>query len=74
LRNNAQSWAKKLEKELNKVGLGHILQNPTENRRGRRCKEIKEKCHDIERQNVFAKLKEKRSLIFYCDMKLLWAR
>jgi hypothetical protein len=34
-------WAKKLEKELNKRGLGHIWQNPTENQRGRVCKEIK---------------------------------
>jgi hypothetical protein len=30
--NNAQyvGWANKLEKELNKVGLWHILQNPTD--------------------------------------------
>jgi hypothetical protein len=35
---------------------------------------IKERCNDIERQHFFENLREKRSLIFYCDMKLLWAR
>jgi 1,2-phenylacetyl-CoA epoxidase catalytic subunit len=34
--NNVQynSWTKKLEKELNKIGLGHIWQNPTKNQWG----------------------------------------
>jgi hypothetical protein len=74
--NNVQydSWAKKLEKEVNKIGLGHIWQNPTKNQRGKTCKEIEERCNDIEQQNFFAILREKRSLIFYCNMKLLWAR
>jgi hypothetical protein len=72
--NNAQydGWAKKLEKELNQIGLGHIWRNPTENQRGTVCKEVKERCNDIERQIFFANLSEKRSLIFYRDMKLLW--
>jgi hypothetical protein len=34
----------------------------------------KEKCNDIERQNLFANIKEKRSLIFYSEMKQEWAR
>jgi hypothetical protein len=28
----------------------------------------------MEQQNLFANVREKRSLIFYCDMKLQWAR
>jgi hypothetical protein len=73
--NNVQydGWAKKLEKELNKIGLGHIWRNPTENQRGTVRKEVKERCNDIKRQNFFANLSEKRSLTFYRDMKL-WDR
>jgi hypothetical protein len=65
--NNAQydGWEKKLEKELNKIGLGHILRNPTENQRGTVCKEVKVGCNDVERQNFVANLSEKRSLILY---------
>jgi hypothetical protein len=37
-------------------------------------KKIKESCNDIERQNLFAKIKEKRSLIFHSEMKQEWAR
>jgi hypothetical protein len=63
-------WAKKLEKELNKTGLGHIWWNTTKNQRGTVCKEVKERCNDIERQNFFANLEEKQSLIFYRDMNM----
>jgi hypothetical protein len=28
---------------------------------------IKERCNDIEQQNMFANIREKRSLIFYYD-------
>jgi hypothetical protein len=38
------------------------------------CKEIKERCNDIERQNLFSKIKEKSSLIFYSEMKQEWAK
>jgi hypothetical protein len=57
--NNVQydAWAKKLEKELNKIGLGHIWRNPAENQRGTVCKEVKERCNDIERRNFFCKFK-----------------
>jgi hypothetical protein len=71
--NNAQygGWAKKLEKELNKIGVGHIWRNPTENQRGTVCKEVKGRCDD---RNFFANLCDTRSLMFYRDMKLLWDR
>jgi hypothetical protein len=66
---NAQydGWAKKLEKELNKIGLVHILRNPTV------CKEVKGRCNDIKKLIFSANLSGKRSLIFYRDMKL-WDR
>jgi hypothetical protein len=43
-------------------------------KRGRACKEIRQTSNDVEEQNVFANVKGKRSLIFYCEIKLLWAR
>jgi hypothetical protein len=54
--NNAQydGWVKKLENELNKIGLGHIWQNPTGHQRGTVCKEVKERCNYIERQFFFS--------------------
>jgi hypothetical protein len=71
--NNAQydGWEKKLEKELNKIGLGHIWRNPTENQRDAVCKEVKGRCNDIERQHFFANLSEKQSLIFYGTGKIM---
>jgi hypothetical protein len=38
------------------------------------CKKIKERCNNIERQNLFSKIKVKSSLIFYSEMKQEWAR
>jgi hypothetical protein len=35
---------------------------------------MEKRCNDIERQNFFSNISEKRSLIFYRDMKLLWDR
>jgi hypothetical protein len=35
---------------------------------------IKERCRDTERQNMFANIKEKRSLIFHSEMKQEWTR
>jgi hypothetical protein len=37
-------------------------------------KKIKARCNNIERQNLFSKIKGKRSLIFYSEMKQEWAR
>jgi hypothetical protein len=48
----------------------YIWRNPTENQRGTVCKEVKQRCNDNERQNFFANVSEKRSLIIYRDMKL----
>jgi hypothetical protein len=62
-----------LSEELGNLGLGYFLQDPRENSAGRTCKKIKLSCSDIERQNLFANMREKRSLVFYCDMKLEWA-
>jgi hypothetical protein len=69
-----KSLAKKLSEELNKMGLEYIWVDPKENSVSRICKQIKERCSDTKRQNLFANIREKRSLIFYYNMKLEWAR
>jgi hypothetical protein len=38
------------------------------------CKQIKLRCNGIERQNLFANVREKTSLIFYFEMRLVSAR
>jgi hypothetical protein len=52
------------------------LAEPDLESEGTVCKEVRERCKDIERQHFFffANLSEKRSLIFYHDKKLLWDR
>jgi hypothetical protein len=61
--------------QQNKIWLGHIWQNLTVNQRGTLWKEVKERCNDIEIPFFFlANLREKRSLICYRDMELLWAK
>jgi hypothetical protein len=68
------SWAKKLSEQLSKIGQGKIWQDLWANAVSGKCKKIKERCNDMERQNLFANIKEKRSLIFYSEMKQEWAR
>jgi hypothetical protein len=36
-------------------------------------KKNKERCNDIERQNLFANIRENMLLIFYRDIKFEWA-
>jgi hypothetical protein len=68
------SWARKLSEQLSKIGLGYIWQDLRVNTVSGICKKIKERCNDIEQQNLFAKIKDKSSLIFYSEMKQEWAR
>jgi hypothetical protein len=68
------SWAKKLSEQLSKVRQRYIWQDLRVNTVTGICKKIKERCNDIEQQNLFANIKEKRSLIFYSEMKQEWAR
>jgi hypothetical protein len=37
-------------------------------------KSTRERCNDIERQNVFSNTSEKISFIFYCEMKHKWGK
>jgi hypothetical protein len=61
------SWACKIRR-------GYIWHDVNVNTVSGICKKIKERCNYIERQNLFSKIKEKSSLIFYSEMKQEWAR
>jgi hypothetical protein len=63
------SWASKLNEQLNKIGLGYIWHGLSVNTVSEISKRNKERCNDIEGQNLFAKIKEKMSLIFYSETK-----
>jgi hypothetical protein len=58
------SWAKKLKEEFEKIGLAYIWQNQTEINVNM-CKIVRERCNDIEKQNMFADLNVKISLTLY---------
>jgi hypothetical protein len=66
---NVEGWAKKLEEELEKIALPYIWQSQAENNVNKICKIIRERFHDIERQNLFSNISEKNSLAFYCEME-----
>jgi hypothetical protein len=69
-----ESWTKKMKEELESIGLAYIwnCQQEWDIRRLRRI--IRGKCNDIERQNLFSIMSEKRSLVFYQEMKQKWGR
>jgi hypothetical protein len=63
-----------VEEELNKVELGYIRKNKKEIQLGRTYKQTTQRFNGIEQQNIFPKVRERRSLISYCEMKLVWTR
>jgi hypothetical protein len=66
-------WAKKLKEELEKTGLACIWQGQSEINVNI-CNIIRERCNDVERQNIFSDVNVKISLIFYCGMKYVWGK
>jgi hypothetical protein len=64
---------KKLIEELNKGVLRYIWHEPKVNGDGTMCK-IKGRFRGTESHNLFIGIRDKRSLIFYCDRKFVWVR
>jgi hypothetical protein len=68
-----------LDKEI-KGGIGnyrfsiYLAQSRAENNANKICKTIGERCNGVERQNVFSNIREKISLVFYCDIKHEWGK
>jgi hypothetical protein len=63
----------KLKQELEGLGMGNIWINGEENNRNV-WREVSKRCMDIERQNMKASMKEKRSLVFYNELKNNWEK
>jgi hypothetical protein len=53
--------------------MGDILINGEENNRNV-WREVSKRCMDIERQNMEASMGEKRSLVFYNELKSSWEK
>jgi hypothetical protein len=57
-----------IKQELEGLGMGDISINGEENNRNV-WREVSRRCVDIERQNMEASMREKRSLGFYNELK-----
>jgi hypothetical protein len=70
----SDSWAKRVKEELKKIGLASVWQNQYEHNNSAMYRVLKGRYNDIERQNLFSRLCEKISLVFYQEMKQEWGR
>jgi hypothetical protein len=61
-----------MKEELESIGLAYIWHSQQEWDTGRLRRIIKGSCNDIGRQNLFSIMSEKRSLVFYKEMKQKW--
>jgi hypothetical protein len=60
-----------IKQELEGLGMGDIWINGEQNNRNV-WREISRRCVGIERQNMEASMREKRSLVFYNESKSSW--
>jgi hypothetical protein len=65
------SWLNKIKQELERLGMRDIWINGEENIR-KVWREVSKRCMDIERQNMEASVREKRSLVFYSEWRSSW--
>jgi hypothetical protein len=63
-----------VKEELEKIRLGSVWQNQYEYNNSVIYRVVKGRCDDIEKQNLFSRLSEKISLVFYQEMKQEWGR
>jgi hypothetical protein len=67
-----ESWTKKMKEESESIGLAYIWHSQQEWGTSRLRRIIRERCNDIERQNLSSIMSEKVSLVFYQEMKQKW--
>jgi hypothetical protein len=67
------NWLNKIKQELEGLGMGDIWINGEENNRNV-WREVSKRCMDTEGQNMKASMKEKRSLVFYNELKNNWEK
>ena len=69
-----KSWGTGVKEELHNTGLAFVWRKQQECN----CKEllrlVKERCNDIEIQNIFAKFQEKSSLTLYRELNFSWGK
>jgi hypothetical protein len=66
-------WARKLKEECGKIGLEYIWQSQL-GTNVNICNKIRERCNDVERQNIFSDVSVKISLSYYREMKHEWGK
>jgi hypothetical protein len=67
------SWLNKIKQDLERLGMGDIWINGEKNNRTV-WREVRKRCMDIERQNMGSSMREKRSLVFYNELKSSWEK
>jgi hypothetical protein len=68
-----KNWLNKIKQKLEGLDMGDIWIKGEENNRNV-WREASKRCMDIERQNMEASMKEKRSLVFYNELKSRWEK
>jgi hypothetical protein len=68
-----ENWLKKLEQEINSLGMGDVWRRGGENNNNV-WKVVSKRCTDTERQKMEANMREKRSLALYNELKSSWER
>jgi hypothetical protein len=63
-----------LKEELHKIGLASVWRKQQECNLREMLRLVKERCNDMERQNILAKFLEKRSLTLYREFNFSWGK
>jgi hypothetical protein len=69
-----ESWTKKMKEESESTGLAYIWHSQQEWDTSRLRRIVRERCYDIERQNLSSIMSEKKSLVLYQETKQKWGR
>jgi len=67
-----RSWIMELKEELYNTGLAFVWTKQRECDLTEITKIVKDRCNNIERQNILTKLEKKSSLTLYREMNFFW--
>jgi hypothetical protein len=71
---SVRCWSKELKEELYNIGLTFVWRKQQESNLKEVKKIVKDRCNDIDRQNIVAKMSEKISLTLYWETNFHWAK
>ena len=63
-----------MKEELYNIGLAYVWAKKHECNMTEITKPVKDRCNDIERQNILTKLSEKSSFTLYQEMNFSWGK